>query len=346
MTPNDRPSPSIRGGTRLSFRSALHALPPGCAWLGAVLIALPLPLAAQAYPAKPIRVVVPYAPGGATDLTARLVGQKMQEAMRQNVLVDNRPGGGGVIGADIVAKAPPDGYTVLIATPAEMAILPHMQKMPYDAIRDFAPVSLATSSPLILVVHPSLPVKSVKDLIALIKARPGQLSYGSAGAGGVHHLAGELLKATYKLDIVHVPYKGVGAVIPDLLGGHIPMTFSSMPPSMPYVRSGKLRALGIASNARSPAAPEVPTMAEAGAPDFVATNWFAYFVPAGTPPAVVNTLNAEINRTLRHNDVKEKLLVLGLETRGTTPDELGRFLRDESQKFAKLTKQAGLKAGD
>jgi tripartite-type tricarboxylate transporter receptor subunit TctC len=301
---------------------------------------------AQSYPAKSIRVVVPFAPGGATDITARTVGTKMSEALKQTVVVDNRTGGGGVIGAEIVAKAAPDGYTVLIATPAEIAILPHMQKMPYDALRDFAPVSLATSSPLILVVHPSLPVKTVKELIALIRARPGQLSYGSAGAGGVHHLAGELFKVTYKLDMVHVPYKGVGAVIPELLGGHIPMTFSSMPPSMPYVKTGKLRALGIASTTRSPAAPEVPTMSEAGASNFVATNWFAYFVPPGTPASVVATLNAEINRTLKQDDVKAKLLVLGLETRGTTPEELGKFVREESEKFAKLVKQAGLKARD
>lgn len=299
---------------------------------------------AQSYPAKSIRVVVPFAPGGATDITARTLGTKLNDAFKQSMVVDNRSGGGGVIGADIVAKAPPDGYTVLISTPAEMAILPHMQKMPYDSLRDFAPVTLATSSPLILVVHPSLPVTSVKELIALIRSRPGQLSYGSAGAGGVHHLAGELLKITYKLDMVHVPYKGVGAVIPDLLGGHIPMTFSSMPPSMPYVRSGKLRALGIASNARSPAAPEVPTMSEAGAPGFVATNWFAYFVPTGTPAAVISMLNSEINKTLKHEDVKAKLLVLGLETLGTTPDELGKYVRDESQKFAKLVQVAGLKA--
>ena len=324
------------------FRSRALILAIACCGLvGGLRAAL-----AQSYPAKSVRVVVPFAPGGATDITARTVGAKMSEAFKQTMIVDNRTGGGGVIGADIVAKAPPDGYTVLIATPAETAILPHMQKMPYEALRDFAPVSLATSSPLILVVHPSLPVKSVKDLIALIRARPGQLSYGSAGAGGVHHLAGELFKATYKLDIVHVPYKGVGAVIPDILGGHIPMTFSSMPPSMPYVRTGKLRALGIASTTRSPAAPEVPTMTEAGAADFVATNWFAYFVPTGTPAAIVNTLNAEINRTLKQEDVKEKLLVLGLETRGTTPEELGRFVREESQKFAKLVKQAGLKATD
>ena len=299
---------------------------------------------AQAYPAKSIRVVVPFAPGGATDLTGRTVGVKMSESFKQPVVVENRTGAGGVIGADIVAKAPPDGYTVLLATPAEIAILPHMQKMPYDPLRDFAPVSLATASPLILVVHPSLPVKTVKELIAFIRARPGQLSYGSAGTGGVHHLAAEQLKTAYKLDMVHVPYKGVGAVIPELIGGHIPLTFSSMPPSMPHVRAGKLRALGVASTTRSPAAPEVPTMTEAGARDFVATNWFAYFVPTGTPAAVISTLNAEINRVLKLEDVKAKLLPLGLDTLGTTPDELGKFVREESEKFAKLIKAAGVKA--
>ena len=270
----------------------------------------------------------------------------MSETLKQTIVVDNRAGGGGAIGADIVAKAAPDGYTVLLATPAETAILPHMQKLPYDPLRDLAPVSLATASPLILVVHPSLPVKSVKELVALIKARPGQLSYGSAGTGGVHHLAAELLKVTFKLDMVHVPYKGVGAVIPDLLGGHVPMTFSSMPPSMPYVVAGKLRALAVTSSKRSPVAPDVPTMIEAGVPDFVATNWFAYFVPAGTPDAVVSTLNAEINRTLKREDVKAKLVALGLDALGTTPEELGKFVRAESGKFAKLIKVSGLKSTD
>src|SRR5262245_59402638 len=216
----------------------------------------------QAYPVKSIRVVVPFAPGGATDITGRTVGTRLSDVLKQTIVVDNRAGGNGVIGAEIVAKAPPDGYTVLLATPAETAILPHLQKLPYDPLKDLAPVSLATASPLILIVHPSLPAKSVRELIALIKARPGQLSYGSAGTGGVHHLAAELLKVTFKLDMVHVPYKGVGAVIPDLLGGHIPMTFSSMPPSMPYVVSGKLRALAVTSGKRSPVAPDVPTMIE------------------------------------------------------------------------------------
>ena len=301
---------------------------------------------AQAYPARPIRVVVPYAPGGATDLTARLVGQKMQAAMKQNVIVDNRPGAGGVIGADIVAKAAPDGYTVLIAVPAEMAILPHLQKMPYDVPRDFAPVSLAAVTPLILVVHPSLPVKSVKELVAFIKARPGQLSYASAGTGGVQHLSGELLKITMKLDMVHVPYKGAGPVMPDLIGGHVPMFFSGMPPAMPHVKAGRLRALAVTTTKRSPAAPEVPTMTEAGVPGFDISNWFAYFVPAGTPPDLIARLNAEVNRGLSFQDVKEKLASVGAETVGTTPEALAKFVRAETGKFARLVKLSGAKGTD
>lgn len=301
---------------------------------------------AQAYPAKAIRVVVPYAPGGATDLTARLVGQKMQEAMKQNVLVDNRPGAGGVIGADLVAKAAPDGYTVLIAVPAEMAILPHLQKMPYDVPRDFAPVSLAAVTPLILVVHPSLPVKSVKELVAFVKARPGQLSYASAGTGGVQHLAAELLKITMKLDMVHVPYKGAGPVMPDLIGGHVPMFFSGMPPAMPHVKAGKLRALAVTTTRRSPAAPDVPTMGQAGVPGFDISNWFAYFVPAATPATVIARLNSEVNRGLAQKDVKEKLANVGAEVVGTSPEELAKFVRAESEKYARLIKESGAKGTD
>ena len=303
-------------------------------------------LPAQGYPAKPIRVVVPYAPGGATDLTARLVGQKMQEAMKQNVLVDNRPGAGGVIGTDIVAKAAPDGYTVLIAVPAEIAILPHLQKMPYNVARDLAPVSLAAVTPLILVVHPSLPVRSVKELIAFARARPGQLTYASAGTGGVQHLSGELLKVTMKLDMAHVPYKGAGPVMPDLIGGHVPMFFSGMPPAMPHVKAGKLRALAVTTTQRSPAAPDVPTMAEAGVPGFDISNWFAYFVPSGTPAEVISRLNSEVNRGLKQPDVREKLANVGAETVGTSPEELAKFVRSETEKFARLVKLSGAKGTD
>jgi tripartite-type tricarboxylate transporter receptor subunit TctC len=274
------------------------------------------------------------------------VGAKIGAVFKQTVVIDNRPGAGGVIGADIVAKAPHDGYTLLLSSPAEVAILPHLQKMPYNVGKDFAPVSLASMTPLILVVHPSLPVKSVEELIAFARARPGKLTYASAGTGGVQHLAGELLKITYKLDMVHVPYKGAGPVMPDLIGGHVAMFFSGMPPSMPHVRAGKLRALAVTSTRRSPAAPDVPTMAEAGVPDFVFTNWFAYFVPRGTPASVIAKLNGEINRALKLDDVKAKLANVGLETLGTTPDELGRFVREESGKFSKLIKLSGAKGTD
>ena len=330
--------------TRLATRHALPSLRALC--LGCAVFGFPAAPGAQQYPVKPIRVVVPYAPGGATDLTARLVGQKMQEAMKQNVLVDNRPGAGGVIGAEVVAKAAPDGYTVLIAVPAELVILPHLQKMPYDVVRDFAEVSLEVVTPLILVVNPSLPVKSVKELVAFVRARPKQLSYASAGTGGVQHLAGELLKITMKLDMTHVPYKGAGPVMPDLLGGHVPMFFSGMPPAMPHVQAGKLRALAVTTTKRSPAASSTPTMEEAGVPGFDISNWFGYFVPANTPADVIARLNTEVNRGLAQADVKEKLANVGAETIGTTPMELATFVRAESEKFAKLIKLSGARGSD
>jgi tripartite-type tricarboxylate transporter receptor subunit TctC len=321
-----------------------HALVGFCGALA--FAAVGSALQAQGYPVKPIRVVVPFAPGGATDLTGRTVGSKMSETFKQTVVIDNRTGAGGVIGAEIVAKSPPDGYTILLASPAEIAVLPHLQKLPYDPQRDLAPVSLASTTPLIFVVHPSLPVKSVKELIAFVKTHPGQLTYASAGTGGVQHLAGELLKITYKLDMVHVPYKGAGPVMPDLIGGHVPMFFSGMPPAMPHVKAGKLRALAVTSTKRSPAAPEVPTMAEAGVPNFIFTNWFAYFVPAGTSAEIIGKLQGEIRRALQLADVKAKLVTVGLETVGSTPEELGKFVREESEKFAKLIKLSGAKGTD
>jgi tripartite-type tricarboxylate transporter receptor subunit TctC len=312
----------------------------------AVTLAAAAPVGAQTYPAKQIRVVCPYAPGGALDLTARVVGAKMNASMKQTIVVDNRPGAGGVIGADIVAKAAPDGYTVLLASPAEIAVLPHLQKMPYDAEKAFAPVSMAVSTPLILVIHPSLPVKTVRQLIDFAKSRPGQLTYASAGTGGVQHLAGELLKITSKVDLVHVPYKGAGPAMPDLIGGHVMMFFAGMPPAIPHVRAGKLRALAVTTTTRSPAAPDVPTMGESGVPGFDVSNWFAYFVPAGTPAAVIERLNTEINRALKLPDVREKLAFVGAEAVGTTPQELAKFVRSESQKFAELIKVSGAKGTD
>jgi tripartite-type tricarboxylate transporter receptor subunit TctC len=300
---------------------------------------------AQSYPTRPVRVIVPYAPGGATDLTARLVGAKVGEAFGQQVIVENRPGGAGMIGAEIVAKAAPDGYTLLIATPAEIAINPHLfAKMTYQPERDFAPVSLAASTPLILVVHPAVPAQSVKDLLALARSKPGRMTSASAGTGGVQHMALDLLKMTAKVDIVHVPYKGAGPAIPDLIGGHVDMFFSGMPPALPHVKSGKLRALAVTTAKRSAAAPEVPTMAESGVTGFDINNWFAFFVPAGTPADVVARLNTEINRALRLQDVKDRLSPQGAEAVGTSPEELARYARAESEKYAKLIRASGAKA--
>jgi tripartite-type tricarboxylate transporter receptor subunit TctC len=321
-----------------------------CEWVvvsaASLLLAVAQPVSAQGYPSKPMRVIVPYAPGGATDLIARLVGQKLTERLGQPVIVENRPGAGGVIGAEAGAKAPADGHTVLLAVPAEMVVLPHLQKMPYRVDRDFAPVSLAAVTPLILVVHPALPVKTVQNLIALARSRPGQLTYASAGTGGVQHLAGELLKITAKIDLVHVPYKGAGPVMPDLLGGHVPMFFSGMPPAMPHVRAGKLRALAVTTAKRSPTVPEVPTMQESGMPGFDISNWFAYFVPAGTPPEVIAKLNAEVNRALKLQDVREKLANVGAEVVGTSPQELQKFVQAESEKYARVIKASGAKGTD
>jgi tripartite-type tricarboxylate transporter receptor subunit TctC len=297
----------------------------------------------QSYPQKPIRVIVPAAAGGTTDLTARLVGQKMAERLGQAVIVENRPGGNETIGADVVAKSAPDGYTVLLAPPAAIVILPHLQKLPYSAEKDLAPVSLAAVTPLILVVHPALPAQSVKELIELAKARPGYLSYASAGSGGVQHLAAELLKTSTKIDIVHVPYKGAGPVMQDLIGGQVQMFFSGMPPAMPHIRSGKLRALAVTTTKRSSAAPEVPTMEEAGLPGFDISNWFAYFVPSATPRDVIGRLNGEIVRALKQQDVREKLAAAGADALGTSPEELASFMRAESTKFAELIKVSGAK---
>ena len=300
---------------------------------------------AQGYPAKSIRVVVPFSPGGTTDLTARLMAQKMSDAWKQTVVVDNRPGASGMIGADLVAKSAPDGYTVLVSSTQEIAINQYIfSKMAYNPEKDFAPVTLASITPLILVLHPSIPVKLVKELIALARTRPGQLSFASPGNGSVQHLSGELLKTIEKINMVHVPYKGAGQIMPDLIGGHVVMFFSGMPPAMPHVRAGKLRALAVTTTTRSPAAPEVPTMAEAGVPGFDISNWFGVFVPAGTPRDIIGKLNAEMVNALRQPDVKEKLSSLGAEAVGGSPEELAKFVRAETAKYAQIVKASGAKA--
>lgn len=301
---------------------------------------------AQPYPApgKPIRFIVPFSAGGATDLIARAVGQKLTESTGAQVIVENRPGASGMIGADIVAKAPPDGYTLLMASTAEIAINPSVYpKMTYDPAKDLAPVTLAGITPLILVVNPGSSLNSVKDIVAQAKAKPNGISFASAGGGSVQHLSGELLKTLTSTQMVHVPYKGAAPALADLLGGQVSMFFSGMPPAMTHVKSGKLRALAVTTPKRSPAAPDVPTMAEAGIPGFDISNWFGVFAPAGTPEDILNKLNAEIVKALALPDVKERLAGVGAETVGNSRAEFAAFIDKEIAKYAKLARESGAK---
>ncbi len=299
---------------------------------------------AQNYPAKPIRIIVPYSPGGTTDILTRAVGQKLTEAWGQQIIVDHRPGASGMIGAEAAAKAAPDGYTALMAYTAEIVIMPGiMKKMAYDPLRDFAPVTLGAITPMILVAHPSLPVKNVKEFVALAKVRPGELPYASAGNGSPAHLAFELMQRSVKIEINHVPYKGAAPALIDLLGGHVVIYFSGMPPAMPHVRAGKLRALAVSTAKRSPAAPDVLTVAEAGIPGFDVPTWFGILVPAGTPKDVVAKLHAGITQALNAPDVRERMAREGAETAPTTPEQFAVFIRNESAKFAKIVKDAGVR---
>ena len=299
--------------------------------------------AAQDYPARPLRMILGFAPGGSTDLVARVLAQKMAATWNQQVVVDNRPGANGMIGADLVAKATPDGHTLLLSSIGPMAINASLYKMPYDIVKDFAPVTYTGNVTNLLVVHPSVPAANVRELMALAKAQPGKLTFGSSGAGGAPHMAVELFKILAKVDVVHVPYKGGGPAMADLVGGQISGSFASMPSSIPFVRNGKLRALAVTAPKRSPAAPEVPTVSEAGIPGFSVLDWQGMFTTAKTPAPVVNKLNAEIKRALALPDVIEKLATAGVEIQTTSPEEWGRFVQSEIEKWAKVVKTAGIK---
>lgn len=300
---------------------------------------------AQSYPAKAIRIIVPYSPGGTTDILSRAIGQKLTDAWGQQILVDNRPGASGMIGAEAAARAAPDGYTVLMAYTAEIVIMPGMmKKMAYDPVRDLAPVTLGAITPMILVAHPSLPVKSVKEFVALARGRPGELPYASAGNGSPAHLAFELMQRSAKISINHVPYKGAAPALVDLLGGHVVIYFSGMPPAMPHVRASKLRALAVSTAKRSPAAPDVPTVAEAGIPGFDVPTWFGVLVPAATPKDIVARLHAGFTQALNAPDVKERMAREGAEVAPMTPEQFGGFIRAELAKFAQIIKESGVRA--
>jgi tripartite-type tricarboxylate transporter receptor subunit TctC len=300
---------------------------------------------AQQYPAKTIRMVVPFPPGGFSDVFGRIIGAKMTESWGQQVTVDNRPGAGGNIGADIVAKSPPDGYTLVMGTIGTHAINATLfSKLPYDPIRDFEAVAFVVGADGLLVVHPSLPVKSVKELIALVRARPGQLTYASAGAGTTSHLAGELFKSMTKGNITHVPYKGNAPAIIDLLSGQTSMLFATLPTVLPQVQANRLRGLAVLGATRSPAIPEMPTLAESGLKGFEVNNWTGVFAPAGTPAAVVSKLNAEILRVMRLPEVQARLPKEGLSFTPSTPQQFAAFVKSEKEKWGQLVKAVGAKA--
>lgn len=312
-------------------------------WAVAAACALPPNTAsAQSYPTRTIRIITPYAPGGTADIMARLVAQKLGEAWSQQVVVDNRPGAAGMIGAELASKAAPDGYTLLMSYTTEIAIAPSLYpKVPYDPMRDLAPVSLAAVTPMVLVVHPALPAKSVKDLLALAKSKPAQLTYASAGNGSPAHLALELLQKNAGVQMTHVPYKGGGQALTDTLAGHVAMFFSSMPSAMPHVAAGKLRAIAVSTARRSPAAPSVPTVAESGVPNFDILTWNGLFAPAATPRDIVVKLNGEVLRGLRMPDVKERLTREGAEVLPLSPEQFRSFVQLEIAKFSKIIKESG-----
>ena len=296
----------------------------------------------QAYPSKPIRLVVPFAPGGPADIQARMIGPKLPEAWGQPVVVENRPGGNTIIATELTARAEPDGHLVQVISAGFAINTSLYAKLPYDSVRDFAPVTQLTSGPAIVVVHPSLPVRSVKELTQLARSRPGQLTYGSAGLPS--QLAAELYKVLTGTNMVHVPYKGQSPAMIDLIAGHVQVSFPTMLGTLGHVESGRLRALATTGAKRTPAAPNLPTMIEAGVPGYVATNWFGIAVPAKTPPAVVARLSQEIARVLRLPDVSERLLTQGLEPTSSTPGEFSAYIRSEMTKWAKVVKASGAKA--
>ncbi|HUP95492.1 MAG TPA: tripartite tricarboxylate transporter substrate binding protein [Burkholderiales bacterium] len=296
------------------------------------------------YPNRPVRWIVPFAPSGPTDLMSRAVAEKLTQRLGQQFVVDNRSGAGGNIGAEVVARSAPDGYTLMIGHVGTHAVnVTLYPKIAFDPVRDFTPITLIATLPLALVVHPAVPAKDVKELIAYAKARPGQLNFASAGNGGPTHLTGELLKTSAGIDIVHVPYKGNAAALLDLMAGRVQIMFSNMLTAMPHVRAGKLRAIGVSSARRSPQAPELPTVAESGVPGFSSVPWYGALGPAGLPRAIVSKLNAEIARALAQPDMQERFVAQGVDLQSSTPEQFAALIQSEVVKWRKVVRDAGAK---
>jgi tripartite-type tricarboxylate transporter receptor subunit TctC len=299
-------------------------------------------LAADRYPAKPIRIVVPFTPGGSNDLIGRVVAQKLNEAWGQPVIIDNRPGAGSTIGIELVVRATPDGYT-LLTTSGGIAINVSLYRLPFNPVTDLAPVALLAQMPYLLAVNPSVPARSTKDIISLAKAQPGKLVFASSGAGTSSHLTMELFKSAAKIDMLHVPYKGGGPAVNAVVSGEVQMIFNVITGTLPQARAGRIRALAVSSAKRAEVAPELPTVAESGLPGFEAIAWYNMFAPAGTPRRIVEQINAEVNRMLQQADTRERFLALGVTPLSGTPEALGKYLKSEVARWAKVIKEAGIK---
>jgi tripartite-type tricarboxylate transporter receptor subunit TctC len=311
--------------------------------LAAATLVVP-PASAQAYPTKPVRMVVPFPPGGSLDIAGRLIAQKLSEAWGQSVVVENKPGAGGNIGADFVAKSPADGYTILLGALSTHAVNPSLYKtMPYDAAKDFAPITLIAVTPNVLVVNASSPVNNVKEFIAYAKANPGKLSFGSGSNGSAGHLAGELFKVETGTDAVHIPFKGGAPATQALLAGDTQFMFDNLANAMAQVKAGKLKALAVTTAKRSPLVPDLPTMAEAGLPGFDISTWYGFFAPAGTPPAIVAKWNADVTKILNSPDVRAKIVADGAEPSPNTPEQFAQMIAAELAKYAKIVKASGAK---
>jgi tripartite-type tricarboxylate transporter receptor subunit TctC len=298
---------------------------------------------AQGYPSKPVRIVVPFAPGGGTDILTRIMLPKLTESLKQQLVVDNRPGAGSQIGTDIVAKAAPDGYTLLMVDTAFMTNPSLYSKLPYNSEKDFAPVSLTATAPVIMIVHPSVPVRTVKELVALARAKPGALNFASGGPGSSTHLGVELLKYVAKIDLVHIPYKGTGPAVADVLGGQVTMMFAGISSVKQHAESGRLRAIAVTGEKRSPAMPKVPTFGEAGMKQVDASSYWGALAPARTPPDIATRISTTIAQVLKIPDVRDKLVELGFDPIGGTPTEFAALLASETDKWAKVIRAAGVK---
>jgi tripartite-type tricarboxylate transporter receptor subunit TctC len=332
------------------MKTAVRAIRPALLALVVVVGALTPPADAQSgaaskdYPNRPIRLILPQSPGGPTDIIGRLTAQKLGENLGQTVVPDNRAGAAGNVGCDIAAKAAPDGYTLLLGPPGCLTVNPSLyEKLPFDPLRDFQPITQLTSGPEMLVVHPSVPAQSVKELIALVKSKQGAFNFASGGAGTPNHLASELFKMAAGLQMVHVPYKGTGPALASVLSGQVQMMMAALPAALPQVKAGKLRGLAVTSAQRSRVAPEIPTIAESGFPGFEIVSWHSILAPAKTPKPIITLLHAQLVKTLAQPDVRERFASQGLDTVGSTPEQLREHLKRETAKAAKIIKTAGIK---